>query len=98
MIFSDGSSLTIGAGPTEHRMDGVVLTVQLDQLGAKVGTDAGEHLAKGAQMLAGQHPADTWSRRLYVDILSHRPNGFSGRLVRYRYRIDPTPSQRQALA
>jgi hypothetical protein len=44
-------------------MDGVVLTVQLDQLGAKVGTDAGEHLAKGAQVLAGQHPADTWSPR-----------------------------------
>ncbi len=37
-------------------MHGVVLTVQLDQLGAKVGTDAGEHLAKGAQVLAGQHP------------------------------------------
>jgi Helix-turn-helix domain len=30
--------------------------------------------------------------------LSHPPHILSGMLVRYRYRIDPTPSQRQALA
>jgi putative transposase len=30
--------------------------------------------------------------------LSHRPSIVSGMLVRYRYRLDPTPSQRQALA
>jgi hypothetical protein len=34
----------------------VVLTIHPDQLGAEVGTHAGEHLAKGAQVLAGQHP------------------------------------------
>jgi transposase len=33
-----------------------------------------------------------------VVILSHPPHILSGMLVRYRYRIDPTPSQRQALA
>jgi putative transposase len=33
-----------------------------------------------------------------VVILSHRPQMLGGMLVRYRYRIDPTPSQRQALA
>jgi hypothetical protein len=37
-------------------MDVVVLIVQLDQLGAEVGTHAGVPLAKGAQVLAGQHP------------------------------------------
>jgi len=30
--------------------------------------------------------------------MSHRPRIVSGMLVRYRYRLDPTPSQRQALA
>jgi putative transposase len=30
--------------------------------------------------------------------LSHRPSIVSGMLVRYRYRLDPIPSQRQALA
>src|SRR5215218_1192142 len=30
--------------------------------------------------------------------LSHRPSIVSGLLVRYRYRLDPIPSQRQALA
>jgi hypothetical protein len=33
-----------------------------------------------------------------VVLLSHRPHMLGGMLVRYRYRIDPTPSQRQALA
>jgi putative transposase len=41
---------------------------------------------------------DDVSASTVVVILSHRPNIFSGMLVRYRYRIDPTPSQRQALA
>ena len=90
----------------------VVLTVHLDQLGADVGTHAGEHLAKGAQVLPGQHPtpilghqdqmhvegSDDVSAWTVVVILSHRPTIFSGMLVRYRYRIDPTPSQRQTLA
>jgi hypothetical protein len=40
----------------DEQVDVVVLTVHLDQLGADVGTHAGEHLAKGAQVLAGQHP------------------------------------------
>jgi transposase len=30
--------------------------------------------------------------------MSHRPRIVSGMLVMYRYRLDPTPSQRQALA
>ena len=30
--------------------------------------------------------------------MSHRPSILSGMLVRYRYRIDPTPGQRRALA
>ena len=90
----------------------VVLTVHLDQLGADVGTHAGEHLAKGVQVLAGQHPTpilghedqmhvegrDDVSASTVVVILSHRPKILSGMLVRYRYRIDPTPGQRQALA
>jgi len=93
-------------------VDGVVLGVQLDQLGADVGTHAGEHLAKGAQVLAGQHPtpilghqdqlqvepSDDVSAWTVVVSLSHRAHILSGMLVRYRYRIDPTPSQRQALA
>jgi putative transposase len=33
-----------------------------------------------------------------VVLLSHRPNILTGMLVRYRYRIDPTGVQRQALA
>jgi hypothetical protein len=33
-----------------------------------------------------------------IVILSHRPNILSGMLVRYRYRIDPAPAQRIALA
>jgi len=38
------------------------------------------------------------SGSMVVVVLSHGPNRFSGMLVRYRYRIDPTPGQRQALA
>ena len=41
---------------------------------------------------------DDVSASTVIVILSHRPNILSGMLVRYRYRIDPTPSQRQALA
>jgi putative transposase len=33
-----------------------------------------------------------------IVLLSHRPTIVIGMLVRYRYRIDPTPAQRQALA
>jgi putative transposase len=33
-----------------------------------------------------------------IVILSHRPNILSGMLARYRYRIDPAPAQRIALA
>ena len=90
----------------------VVLTVQLDQLGADVGTHAGQHLAKGAQVLAGQHPTPILGHQgqLHVERrgdvaastvvvgLSHRPPMLGGMLVRYRYRIDPTGIQRQALA
>jgi hypothetical protein len=93
-------------------MDVVVLTVQLDQLGVDVGTHAGDHLAKGAQVLAGQPPTPILDHedQLHVEgsddvpawavvvILSHRAHILSGMLVRYRYRINPTPSQRQALA
>jgi putative transposase len=94
-------------------MDGVVLTVQLDQLGAEVGTHAGEHLAKGTQVLAGQHPTpipghqdqlqvegshDVSAATAVVVLLSYPPHILTGMLVRYRYRINPTPSQRQALA
>jgi hypothetical protein len=63
-------------------------------------------------VLAGQHPtpilghedqlhvegSDDVSAATAIVILSHPPNRFSGMLVRYRYRIDPTPGQRQALA
>jgi putative transposase len=38
------------------------------------------------------------SASMVVVVLSHGPNRFSGMLVRYRYRIDPTGAQRQALA
>ena len=90
----------------------VVLAVHLHQLGAEVGTHAGEHLARVLQVLAGQHPTpilghedqmhverrDDVSASTVVVILSHRPNILSGMLVRYRYRIDPTLGQRQALA
>jgi len=38
------------------------------------------------------------SQAVVVISLSHRPNMFTGMLVRYRYRIDPTGAQRQALA
>jgi putative transposase len=41
---------------------------------------------------------DDVSASTVVVLLSHRPNRFSGMLVRYRYRIDPTGVQRQALA
>ena len=90
----------------------VVLTVHLDQLGAEVGTRAGEHLAKGAQALAGRHPTlvlghedrlrvergDDVPASTVVVLLSHRRHMLGGMLVRYRYRIEPTPGQRQALA
>ncbi|MFL6184144.1 MAG: helix-turn-helix domain-containing protein, partial [Actinomycetes bacterium] len=33
-----------------------------------------------------------------VLLMSHRPSILSSMLVRYRYRIDPTPGQRRALA
>ena len=96
----------------DEQVDVVVLTVHLDQLGAEVGTHAGEHQAKGAQVLAGQYPTpilghedqlhvegrDDGSASTVVVILSHRPHMLGGMLVRYRYRIEPTPSQRQALA
>jgi putative transposase len=39
-----------------------------------------------------------WLPRRFVVRLSHRPPILSGMLVRYRYRINPTQSQRQALA
>jgi hypothetical protein len=45
----------------------VVLTVQLDQLGAEVGTQAGEYLAKGAQVLAGQHPILGHEDQMHVE-------------------------------
>jgi Helix-turn-helix domain len=65
-----------------------------------------------AQVLAGQHPTpipghqdqlhvegrDDLSAATVVVLLSHRPKILSGMLVRYRYRIDPTGVQRQALA
>jgi putative transposase len=41
---------------------------------------------------------DDVSASTVVVILSHRPHMLGGMLVRYRYRIDPTPGQRQALA
>ena len=41
---------------------------------------------------------DDVSASTVVILLSHRPNIVSGMLVRYRYRIDPTGVQRQALA
>jgi hypothetical protein len=37
---------------SDEQVDMVVLTAQLDQLGAEVRAYAGEHLAKGAQVLA----------------------------------------------
>ena len=63
-------------------------------------------------MLVGQHPApilghedqmhiecrDDVSSSTVVVLLSHRPNMLSSMLVRYRYRIDPTPGQRRVLA
>jgi putative transposase len=101
----------VGAHPVALQVGVVVHTVHRDQLGAEVGTHAGEHLAKGAQALAGQHPTPTPGHQdqLQVEgsddvsastvvVLSHRPHMLGGMLVRYRYRTDPTPSQRQALA
>src|SRR5215204_984455 len=90
----------------------VVLAVHLDELGAEVGAHTGEHRTQGVQVLAGQNPApilghedqmhverrDDVSASTVVVLLSHRPSILSGMLVRYRYRIDPTPAQRQALA
>jgi putative transposase len=63
-------------------------------------------------VLVGQHPTpilgdedqmhiecrDDVSSSTVVILMSHRPNMLSSMLVRYRYRIDPTPSQRRALA
>jgi putative transposase len=63
-------------------------------------------------VLAGQHPTpilghedqlhiqcrDDVSASMVVVAVSHRPTMLGGMLVRYRYRLDPTPSQRQALA
>jgi hypothetical protein len=63
-------------------------------------------------VLVGQHPApilghedqmhiecrDDVSSSTVVILMSHRPNMLSSMLVRYRYRIDPTPGQRRALA
>ena len=42
--------------------------------------------------------SDDVSASTVVVVLSHRPHVLGGMLVRYRYRIDPTPTQRQALA
>jgi hypothetical protein len=63
------------------------------------------------QVLAGQHPTPVLGHQdhMHVEgsddvsastvvVLSDRPHRLGGMLVRYRYRIDPTPSQRQALA
>jgi IS605 OrfB family transposase len=41
----------------DQQVDVVVLAVHLDQLGAEIGADAGEHAPKHIQVLAGQHPA-----------------------------------------
>jgi putative transposase len=41
---------------------------------------------------------DDVSASTVVVVLSHRPHMLGGMLVRYRYRIEPTPGQRQALA
>jgi putative transposase len=90
----------------------VVFAVHLDQLSIDVGADAGAHLTKRVQVLTGQHPTpvlgpedqldvdrrDAVSSSAVVVLLSQRPRILSGMLVRYRYRIDPTPGQRQALA
>jgi hypothetical protein len=41
---------------------------------------------------------DDVSSSTVVILMSHRPNMLSSMLVRYRYRIDPTPGRRRALA
>ena len=41
---------------------------------------------------------DDVSASTVVVVLSYRPHMLGGMLVRYRYRIEPTPTQRQALA
>jgi hypothetical protein len=48
----------------DEQLHVIVLPAHLDQLGAEVGTYAGEHLAQGVQMLAGQYP--TTPRRYLV--------------------------------
>jgi putative transposase len=101
----------VGFG-AHDQMDVVVLTIHLDQFGAEVDTRAREHLLVCVQVLAIQLPTpvlshqdqmhtkrrDNMSAPTVVVLLSHRPNILSSMLVRYRYRIDPTSVQRQALA
>src|SRR5215211_702766 len=52
-----------------------------------------EFTNRATTTLRGRRPA-----AMDVVVLSHGPGRFGGMLVRYRYRIDPTPGQRQALA
>jgi putative transposase len=90
----------------------IVLALHLDQLSTEVAAHTGEHLTERLQVLAGQHSTpvlchedqmhterpDNMPSSAVVAGLSHRPSIFGRMLVRYRYRIEPTPGQRQALA
>jgi putative transposase len=84
----------------------------LDQPGVEVGAHAGERLTGRVQVLASQplrrclvpktdcagQARENVSVSSVVVGLSHPGHMFGGMLVRYRYRIEPTPAQRQALA
>jgi putative transposase len=104
----DGDLWRVG----DQQVEVVVVAVHLDQRGAEVGAQLGEHLPHGVQVLVGQHPAPIlgYEDQMYAEgrgnvpalavvvVLSYRPSMFGGMLVRYRYRLDLTPGQRQALA
>jgi putative transposase len=90
----------------------IVLPLHLDELSTEVAAHTGEHLTERLQVLTGQHSTpvlcqedqmyierrDDMSSSAVVAGLSHRPSIVGRMFVRYRYRIDPTTGQRQALA
>src|SRR5512132_1798807 len=101
-----------GWGKVDQQVDVLGLAVELDQFAAEVLTDRPHDRRHAVQVDGGEHRMPVLRhenqvgvQRNYavpactkVPILSHRPSILVGVRLRYRYRLDPDPAQRRALA
>src|SRR5512132_1521349 len=101
-----------GWGKVDEQVDVLGLAVELDQFAAEVLTDRPHDRLHAVQVDGGEHRMPVLRhenqvgvQRNYavpactnVAVLSHRPSILVGVRLRYRYRLDPDPAQRRALA